>query len=83
MCQKHLKLACSRGSNNVYDPKLFTLTAKGNFPGKPKNNRSIKRCSKYNLSTSILSTLMTYVKNILNWPDPGGQIMYMTQNYSL
>ena len=38
---------------------------------------------KYNLSTSILSTLMTYVKNILNWPDPGGQNMYMTQTYSL
>ena len=25
---------------------------------------------------------MTYVKNILNWPDPGGQMMDMTQNYS-
>ena len=22
---------------------------------------------------------MTYVKNILNWPDPGGQMMDMTQ----
>ena len=37
---------------------------------------------KFNLSTSILSDLMTYVKNILNWPDPGGQMMDMTQNYS-
>ena len=37
---------------------------------------------KYNLSTSLLSTLMTYVKNILNWPDPGGQMMDMTQNCS-
>ena len=26
---------------------------------------------------------MTYVKNILNWADPGGQMMDMTQNYSL
>ena len=24
-----------------------------------------------------------YLKNISNWPDPGGQMMYMTQNYSL
>ena len=56
---------------------------KANFPGKTKNNRSIWICLKYNLSTSLLSTLMTYVKDILNWPDPGGQIMDMTQNYSL
>ena len=26
---------------------------------------------------------MTYVKNRLNWPDPGCQMMDMTQNYSL
>ena len=26
---------------------------------------------------------MTYVKNIPNWPDPGGQIMDMSQNYLL
>ena len=26
---------------------------------------------------------MTYVKNILNWPDPGDQMMDMTQNCSL
>ena len=26
---------------------------------------------------------MIYVKNISNWPDPGGQIMDMSQNYSL
>ena len=55
---------------------------KGNFSGKTENNRSTWICSKYNLSTSLLSTLMTYVKNILNWPDPGGQMMDMTQNYS-
>ena len=35
------------------------------------------------LSTSLLSALMTYLKNILNGPDPGGQMMDMTQNYSL
>ena len=51
----------------------------GNFPGKTKNNRSTWICLKYNLSTSLLSTLMTYVKNILNWPVPGGQMMDMTQ----
>ena len=39
-------------------------------------------CLKYNLSTSLLSTLMTYVKNVLNWPDPAGQMMDMTQNCS-
>ena len=27
--------------------------------------------------------LMTYVKNISNWPDPGGEIMDMSQDYSL
>ena len=53
-----------------------------NFPGKTKNNRSTLICLKYNLSTSLLSTLMTYVKTISNWPDPGGQMMDMTQNYS-
>ena len=26
---------------------------------------------------------MTYVKNILNFPDSGGQMMDMTKNYSL
>ena len=39
-------------------------------------------CLKYNLSTSLLSTLMIYVKNVLNWPDPAGQMMDMTQNCS-
>ena len=38
-------------------------------------------CSKNSLTTSVLSTLMTYVKNISNWPDPGGQIMDMSHNY--
>ena len=55
---------------------------KGNFAGKTKNNRSTSICSKYNWSISLLSVLMTYLKNILNWPDPGGQMMDMTQNYS-
>ena len=26
---------------------------------------------------------MTYAKNVSNWPDPGDQIMDMSQNYSL
>ena len=25
---------------------------------------------------------MTYLKNIINWPDPGGQMMDMTQKFS-
>ena len=62
---------------------LWLHTCKGLFPGKTKNNGSIWICLKYNLGTSLLSTLMTYVKNILNWPDPGGQMMDMTQNCSL
>ena len=37
----------------------------------------------HNLSTDLLSTLMTYVKNILNWPDLEGQMMDMSQNDSL
>ena len=32
------------------------------------------------MATSLLSTLMTYVKNVVNWPDPGGQMMDMTQS---
>ena len=59
------------------------LRHKGNFPGKSKNNRSTQICFKYNLSTSLLSTWMTYVRNISNWPDLGGQKMDMTQNCSL
>ena len=61
----------------------FVLQHKGNFPGKSKNNRITQICLKYNLSTSLVSTLMTYVKNISNWPDPGVQKMDMTQNRSL
>ena len=56
---------------------------KGNFPGKSKNNKTTQICLKYNLGTSLLSTLITYVKNISNWPDPGGQKMDMTQNRCL
>ena len=59
------------------------LRHKGNFPGKSNNNRSTQICLKYNLSTSLVSTLMTYVKNISNWPDPGCPKMDMTQNCSL
>ena len=47
------------------------LRHKGNFPGKSKNKKTTQICLKHNLSTSLLSTLMTYVKNISNWPDPG------------
>ena len=59
------------------------LRHKGNFPGKSKNNKTTQIYLEYNLNTSLLSTLMTYVKNISNWPDPGGQKMDMTQNRSL
>ena len=46
---------------------------KDNFPGKTKSNRCTQICLKYSLNSFFLSTLMTYVKNISNWPDPGGQ----------
>ena len=59
------------------------LRHKGNFPGKSKNNKTTQICVKYNLSTSLLSALITYVKNISNWPDPGGPEWDMSQNYSL
>ena len=59
------------------------LRHKGNFPRKSKNNKTTQICLKYNLSTSLLSTLMTYVKNISNWPDPRVQKMDMTQNCSI
>ena len=62
---------------------LSLLGHKGNFPGKSENNRSTQICLKYNLSTSLLSTLMTSVRNISNWPDLGGQKMDVTQNRSL
>ena len=55
---------------------------KGDFPGKTKNNKSRRICLKYSLSASPLSILMTHVKNVSNWPDPGCQIMDMTLNYS-
>ena len=35
------------------------LQYKGDFPGKSKNNETTQICFKYNLSTSLLSTLMT------------------------
>ena len=47
------------------------LRHKGNFPRKSKKNKTTQICLKYNLGTSLLSTLITYVKNISNWPDPG------------
>ena len=55
---------------------------KGNFPRKTKNHKSTQICLKYSLSTSLLSTLITFVKNISNWPVPGGQRWDMNQNYS-
>ena len=62
---------------------LSLLWHKSYFPGKSKNNRSTQICLKYNLNAFLLSTLMTYVKNMSNWPGPGGQKMDMTQNCSL
>ena len=53
------------------------------FPEKLKTTEAHEYAYEYeyNLSTDLLQTLMTYVKNILNWPDLGGQMM--TKNYSL
>ena len=56
---------------------------KCDFPGKFENSKSTQICLKFSMSTSLLSALMTYVKNISNWPVPGGQIMDMSQNYSI
>ena len=50
------------------------LWHKGNFNGKAQNNRNTQICLKYNLGTSLVSTLMTYVKSISNWPDLGPKI---------
>ena len=49
---------------------------------KTKNWKSTQIRLKYSLSTSALSTLITFVKNISNWPDPGGQRWDISQNYS-
>ena len=47
---------------------------KGNFPRKTKNHKGTQICLKYSLSTSLLSTLITFVKNISNWPVPGSKM---------
>ena len=72
------------GENMDMTQNCSYLQQKGNLPGKSKNNKTTQICLKYiNLSTSLLSTLMTYVKNISNWPDLGCQKMDTTQNRSL
>ena len=55
------------------------------FLEKPKTAEAHDYAYQYehNLSTDLLSTLMTYVKNMPSWPDLGGQMMDMTQNVSL
>ena len=58
-----------------YEPKLLILPNKNNFPEKAKNNRSAQIGLKYRLCSSLLSTFMTYVKNISNWCVPGGAKM--------
>ena len=83
ICQKHIKLARSRWAKSDMSQNYSLSPYKGHFPGKTKKNRSTWICLKYNLSTSLLSTLMTYVKNISNWPDPGGPEWDISQNYSL
>ena len=55
-----------------YKTNIFSLIIKGNFPRKTKNNKTIQISFKDSLSISLLSTLMTYAKNISNWPDLGG-----------
>ena len=53
-----------------------------NFTGKTEKSPKAHECVlKDSPTTSVLSTLMTYVNNISNWPDPGGQIMDMNHNY--
>ena len=70
----------SRDENRLVDmTQDYSLWLyKGNFPWKTKNNRS----------TSIWVLLVYQLwwhmsKNILNWSDPRGEMMDMTQDYSL
>ena len=56
---KTSQVGLSRRSKNGYDPKSFSFEQKVIFS---KNNETTQICLKYNLSTSLLSTLMTYVK---------------------
>ena len=62
-----------------HDMSLNYPQHKCNFPGKFENSKRTQICLKF----SILSALTTFVKNISNWPVPGGQIMDMSQNYSI
>ena len=54
------------GQKTAMTQNCSPLQQKGNFPGKSKNNETTQICLKYNLSTSLfsslLSTLTTYVK---------------------
>ena len=83
ICQKVLNWPDPGGQMIDMTQNYSLWLHKGNFPGKTKSNTMTSICSKYNPSTDVLSTVMTYVKNILNWPDLGGQMMNMTQNYSV
>ena len=56
------------------------LQHKGKFKGKTIKTTEANR---YAQIISLLSTLMIYIKNILNWPDHGGQRCDISQNYSL
>ena len=50
--------------------------------GKPGNNKSTQLYLKYSLSTTfLLSTLMTYLRNIWNWPVSGSQILWIWGNF--
>ena len=46
-----------------YDPKLFSLQHKGNFPGKSRNNKTAQICLKYSLRCAGASILARYLKN--------------------
>ena len=65
------------------DKSLNYPQHKCNFPGKFENSKITQICLKFSISTSLLSALMAYVKNISNWPVSGSQIMNMSQNYSI
>ena len=59
---KHILNWADPGSQMMDMTQNYSLSLhKGNFPEKTKNNRSTWICLKYNLSTSLLSTLMTYI----------------------
>ena len=65
----HIKSGDPGGQIMDMSQNYSLLPDNSDSPGKTKNNRSTQICLNYSLSTSLLSILMTDVKNISNWSD--------------